>query len=108
MASNHASEDYLCPDVVARPKIRICDGKACRKLSGRAGKLQESVNGHCRVGTIKCQDICKGPVVVVQRAGERYWFSGMQGKRNRMALVAFLDTGKLSKRLRRRLKKRRE
>lgn len=107
MPINNASEDYLCPDLEVVPRVRICTGKACRKRKGANQKLHKRIDGSCETDSIKCQKICKGPVVVVRRDGERFWFKRMQGKKTQKAFMAFLETGRVNKRLRRHLKKHR-
>jgi len=107
MAFNNASEDYVGAGFSLETRVRICSGKACRKHKGRVKKLESVIDDHCRVGTIKCQGFCKGPVAVVERTGERFWFTRLRGNDLRNDLDAFVDGGKLSKRLKRRLKKQR-
>ncbi len=107
MSLNNASEDYLCPNIGVVLDVRICTGKSCRKRKGANKKLHKRLGGACETNGVKCQNICKGPVVLVHRDGERFWFRRIQGKKTHQAFLAFLDTGRLSKRLRSHLKKHR-
>ncbi len=108
MAPPNASEDYLEIPLEIQPRIRICKGKACRKKKGCWEKLEKTMEkSDCRLSTVKCQGYCKGPVAVVERGGERFWFTRLREKADRKDLDAFIGGARLSKRLKRRLKKRR-
>lgn len=105
MAFNNASEDCVGAGFLLETRVRLCRGKSCRKHQGPISKLENVIDDRCRLGTIKCQGFCKGPVAVVERTGERFWFTRLRGKELRRDLDAFVDGGRLSKRLKRRLKK---
>ena len=70
-------------------------------------KLRAMLAEFVDVKTAKCQDICKGPVVVVVREEERYWFKKIGNKKARRQLLRFLQGEKLESYLKKRLVKRR-
>ena len=55
-----------------RPDAWICTGKDCRKATSPLKKLRAALSDH-RVEEVRCQKICKGPVVGVRIKGEVQW-----------------------------------
>ena len=88
-------------------KLRICQGKDCKKHRKRLVKLAEEVSDICPHDRVKCQDICKGPVVVMLHGEHRYWFKQMKGDKVRRHFRAWLPGAPMSSRLEDRLGKRR-
>lgn len=87
--------------------IAVCRGGACTKRKKRYGALLERL-GLRPYRLVKCQDICKGPVVGVQVDGRWEWFRRMDTPKALDALEKLLDQGKVTERLAdRRVKKRR-
>jgi (2Fe-2S) ferredoxin len=107
MSPLNASEDGFFEQITLPSRVLICTGKKCKKRPRQTDKLQRQLPRHCDTTTVKCQKMCKGPVVVVKQAGVRYWFSNLKGKKNRRAFAEFLVSGRISPRLERRLQKRR-
>jgi (2Fe-2S) ferredoxin len=103
----NASEEGFFEEIEIRSRVLICTGKKCKKRPRQADKLQRHLPERCATATVKCQKMCKGPVVVVKQAGVRYWFSNLKGKKNRRAFAEFLASGRISPRLKRHLQKRR-
>ena len=89
-----------------KTKLRFCKGKDCRKYRKGVYKLLAEVEDLAMTDTIKCQDICKGAVIVVQTKQHRYWMKKMTGKENRANLRSFLLNGVLPKPLEKRVVKR--
>ena len=86
--------------------LRLCKGKDCRKYRKGLCKLAAEVEDLATSDTVKCQDICKGAVVVVQTPDHHYWFKKMSGKQNRQNLRSFLLSGQLPEKLEKRMVKR--
>ena len=83
----------------------VCRGSGCRKHKTRIQKLMQTLDGECEVGRTKCLDLCKGPVVCVTRDNTRHLFSKLRGDKLREDLRHFVRTGRLSKQLKKRRKK---
>ena len=86
-------------------RIRMCTGKDCRKHKKRCASLSSKVSSCSELGTIKCQDICKGVVIVVDHDGDRFWMKKMGGKKARSNLRRFLADGHMTKSLKKRVVK---
>ena len=82
-----------------KTQLRLCKGKDCKKYRKGLCKLAAEVEDLASSDSVKCQDICKGAVVVVQTPEHRYWFKKMSGKQNRRNLRSFLLSGQLPKKL---------
>ena len=91
----------------ANSKLRICRGKDCRKHRKPLRKIASHVDDLCETGTIKCQDICKGPVLVLTHGEYRYWFKKMKGQPIRDGFREWLLGEPMSSQLEHRLVKRR-
>ena len=79
------------------PKLQcyLCVGKDCRRDVGHA-ELKSALGDISRVRTVKCQDLCEGPVAGVEVGGRVEWFEGVRKARHREAVVA-LATGATTK-----------
>jgi hypothetical protein len=86
-------------------QVEICVGSDCGKQGKRTRKLADLFSGVARVKTVKCQDICKGPVVIIHRSHERFWFKKLRNKKSRRALLEFALGEQLSDYLKMRLVK---
>ena len=82
-----------------KTSLKICLGSDCKKERRRNQKIRELVEPHYKVGKMKCQDYCKGPVVQVIRGPQRIWFKKVRGSKIRNDLLHFMIEGELSKRL---------
>lgn len=88
-------------------ELLICRGKDCKKHRKPLRRIADEVSEMCSTGTIKCQDICKGPVLVLDHGEHRYWFKKMKGKDIRHSFRVWLAGEPMSPRLESRLVKRR-
>lgn len=87
--------------------IAVCRGGTCVKRKKRYQALLSRLRPR-PVRLVKCQDICKGPVVGVELDGRWEWFRRMDTTKALDALEKLLDHGRLTKRLAdHRVKKRR-
>jgi hypothetical protein len=89
-----------------KTQLRLCKGKDCKKYRKGLCKLAAEVEDLASSETVKCQDICKGAVIVVHAHDHRYWFKKMSGKQNRQNLRTFLMSGQLPKKLEKNMVKR--
>ena len=92
---------------VMNSELRICRGKDCKKHRKRLTKIANEVSDICSSGTIKCQDICKGPVLVLWHGEHKYWFKKMKGTDVRQLFRDWLAGAPMDSELERRLVKRR-
>lgn len=86
-------------------RVAVCKGPDCRKHKTRIKKLVSALEGECEVGRTKCLDLCKGPVVCVTQGNTRHLFSKLRGDKLRTDLREFVRSGRLSKRLKKRRKR---
>jgi hypothetical protein len=87
-------------------EVQLCIGSDCRKKRRRIRKLRTLLQELLPVKKVKCQDVCSGPVVVVRRAHERFWFKKIRNKKSRRELVDFLTGEEVGQHLKKRLVKR--
>jgi len=76
--------------------IRVCRGKDCLKKADAVEALKSAVASCGSVETVKCQDICKGPVALVRRGKSKFWFKKLVGESLLNDLVTFLEDGSMS------------
>lgn len=92
--------------VGCRPTVYLCTGSDCTdETSGQA--LREALAGHGEICEVRCQKICKGPVVGVEIDDRIEWFSRLKTQGMRKHLARLLSSGELHTSLSaRRLRKR--
>ena len=89
-----------------KDRLEICSGKHCRKHAKSNEKLAELASEHIEVTRTRCLKVCKKtPVLVLRRGGKREIFQKIRGKTAQAALVRYLDSGKMSKRLKEHVRK---
>jgi len=88
-------------------QVQLCIGSDCRKKRKRIRKLTELFSDVAPLKTVKCQDICSGPVVIVRRSQELFWFKKLRNKKSRRHLLEFVMGERLTDHLKTRLVKRR-
>jgi hypothetical protein len=72
------------------PTLYLCTGGDCQKCKG-FGKLNKLLNNaDVTVKPVRCQKVCKGPVVGLTVKGKVEWFLNMRGKKTRSALRSYL------------------
>ena len=89
-----------------KTRLRLCKGKDCKKYRKGLCKLAAEVEDLAESDMMKCQDICKGAVIVVHTPEHRYWFKKMTGKENRRNLRSFLQSGQMPPKLEKHMVKR--
>ena len=62
-------------------------------------KLVEAVGDDAKVVSVRCQKICKGPVIGLRSEGTLEWFSRVHGKELRDAVIRSLRKGRMVKAL---------
>ncbi|MEM7138401.1 MAG: hypothetical protein AAF500_17610 [Myxococcota bacterium] len=87
--------------------VYICTGSTCRKKKGTAKKLASALEPVASVKRVKCQKICKGPVVGIQNGAPVQWFRSC-GDDDRKDLVRVAEGHKPSKSLRKRVASKRD
>jgi hypothetical protein len=89
-------------------KVYVCAGDDCRKRKSDRKKLRGAVAEVATVVPVRCQKVCKGPVVGLEVDGTMQWFGKVRGKAARNALAVLVQTGDIPPELRpHRTKKRR-
>ena len=89
------------------PQIYICRGSSCRKADLGKAELQKKLSSDVQLQAVKCQKICKAPVLGVEHDGELHWFKRMDSKKALAGLDELLQRGKMKKSLRKRLSNKR-
>lgn len=85
----------------AIPPVHLCHGKPCRTGKGfrKMLALLDDLDAH-RI-PVRCQGICKGPVVGLTVEGELRWYRKLCGAKKRRALREALQTGRIRGKLKR-------
>ena len=79
--------------------LYICRSKDCRKHRSALKKIIEDTQDLCQPVDVKCQGICKGPVVGFA-INERFeWFKKLRTGKARKALMKGLNKNKVVKEL---------
>ena len=84
---------------MAKKKLYVCYGSDCTESRGALRRLEASLEGVADIKPVKCQKICRGPVVGVQVSGTLEWFRRVDTEKARRRLVTLLETGKVKKAL---------
>ena len=66
-------ESRVDSPVSAAVHVRICRGRDCQSDRGHVERLTTSIDAYQAAEQIKCQDICKGPVVVMRKGQNKCW-----------------------------------
>ena len=78
----------------SKPVVYFCTGSDCRKRkSGLA--LREALANKVEVCDVRCQKICKGPVVGLELDGRMEWFSKLKSKSMRKRFVSLITDSEL-------------
>ncbi len=85
-----------------RPLVYVCRGGDCRDEKKARRKLVSTLNGHVRLRDVKCQKICRGPVVGTELDGTLEWFAEVDTGKARDAVIHLLEQGEVKKPLRKR------
>ena len=89
-----------------KDRLEVCNGKHCRKYSKANERLIELAGEHIEVRQTRCLKVCKKtPVMVLRRAKKVEVFRKIRDERAQNALVRYLDTGKMPKRLKEHVRK---
>lgn len=93
-----------------QPHVHVCVGSDCRKDRPGAHRKLRALLQDAGVPTtpVKCQKVCKGPVVGVRIDGTLHWLEKMTGSELRADLLKLLRKGRWSKGLRRRRVRKRQ
>lgn len=87
---------------MVRPTVFLCHGDTCRHEKG-FDEWRERLAGVADISEVRCQRICKGPVVGAAVNGSLEWFERVRsGKAQRQFVDLVAGTGKLRKGLERR------
>lgn len=87
----------------ARRTVLVCSGTDCRKALERNGRLEEALSAlPVSIERVRCQKVCKGPVVGVSVDGSWEWFRRMSSRKALRALEELVEEGTVTKALWRR------
>ena len=81
------------------PCVLVCAGRSCRKAKGFE-EMRRSLDELANVKTVKCVDVCDGPVIGVKMDGKTVWFERLRSDKVRAAVAVVLAKHKMPKRLR--------
>ncbi len=89
-----------------KDRLEICSGKHCRKHAKSNKKLAELAAEHIEVTQTRCLNVCKKtPIHVLCKDGKRETFQKIRTKNAQAALVRYLESGKMPKRLKEHVRK---
>ena len=93
---------------MSKPIVYVCRGKDCSKEKAALAEVEAGLTEVAEVRRVKCQDICKGPVVGAEVGGRLEWFAKMRkAKVLRRLIEAIRDDRPLSDGLEKRRKAKR-
>lgn len=91
-----------------RIRVYVCTGSDC----GGSKSFRESVRGalpsDVEIQRVRCQKICKGQVLGLERDGVLRWFKKMDSKTALVAFARYVEDGSINKKLERRRSKKRD
>ena len=88
------------------PEVHVCRGKDCRKHAGTRKICDMLDDAGVPWTAVRCQKVCKAPVVGVKLDGTLHWYSKVRGREDRRKLLAVIGGGKAKKLKGLRVKKR--
>lgn len=80
-------------------KLYVCVGSHCRKKR-LAPETLSALRDYGSLKLVRCQKICSAPVVGVDHGDGPRWFKRMRSEKLAKALLKFVSTERLKKRLR--------
>ena len=93
---------------VERQTILVCSGSHCRKALQRDDRVEETLSRlPIVVERVRCQKVCKGPVVGLSIDGTWQWFRRMDSRKAMRALAELVEDGTIAKPLLNRLDRKR-
>ncbi len=87
--------------------VFVCRGSHCREAPKRDRLDRLLASLPVSVRPVRCQKVCKGPVVGLRVDGELLWFREVASEKSRQALSRLVLDGTLAKPLRKRRSARR-
>ena len=85
--------------VAKKRRAYVCYGSDCTASKQALRQLERALESVAEVKPVKCQKICRGPVVGVEVEGTLEWFRRVDKDKPRRRLVTLLETGSLKKSL---------
>lgn len=79
------------------PDVYVCRGPDCRKHTGTRKIVEMLDTTGVRWTPVRCQKICKAPVVGVELDAPVVWHARVRGRDARQKLARVLTSGKLRK-----------
>ncbi len=90
----------LCQLLVSKkPKLYVCYGSDCADSRDALRDLETQLEGVASIKPVKCQKICRGPVVGAEVDGTLEWFRKVDTEKARRRLITLLETGEMKKAL---------
>ncbi len=88
------------------PEVYVCRGPDCRKHTGTRKIIEMLDSAGVGWTPVRCQKICKAPVVGIRFDAPVVWHARVRGRDARAKLARALEAGKLKKLKSLRVKKR--
>ena len=85
----------------------VCTGSSCSKKKDALERLKRSLDGEVHLVPVKCQKICKGPVLGAHVGGRLEWFSKLRKNKDCKAFRELVRQGVIDDDLARRREKKR-
>jgi hypothetical protein len=77
--------------MAGRVRVLVCTGDDCRDAAGFDEVLLVAAASD-GASSVRCQGVCKGPVVGIERDGEIRWYTKVRGE-HRRALARLVRSG---------------
>lgn len=71
---------------MARPTVFLCRGSSCRHHAAH-DELRDRLTAVADVSEVRCQRICRGPVVGAAVNGSLEWFERVRGPKSQRRMV---------------------
>ena len=83
---------------MAKATVLLCAGKSCRRANAESDRAERFVARlPVDVARVRCQKVCRGPVLGVCVEGEWQWFERMNSRKALEALATLVEDGTLAK-----------
>lgn len=77
--------------------IYLCRGSDCKKRKSANKRLRSGLEGTHQIEEVRCQKICKGPVVGVKVEGTLHWFRKLDVKHDLVELQKTVARDRMTK-----------
>ncbi len=91
-----------------RLRVYLCTGSDCGGGRSFREAVRDALPANVEFERVRCQKICKGQVLGVERDGNLRWFKKMDSKTALVAFARYVEDGTIGKKLEKRRSKKRD